>query len=92
LTITDKLTKHVRLVLGSEDWSAKEWAEAYFEAIYPTLGVPGAIITDRGSVFLSYFWTTLLELMKTDCIATTAYNPQADGKSERTNQTMEIAL
>jgi hypothetical protein len=92
LTITDKLTKHVRLVLGREDWSAKEWAEAYFEAIYPTLGVPGAIITDRGSVFLSYFWTTLFGLMKTDCIATTAYNPQADGQSERTNQTVEIAL
>lgn len=30
--------------------------------------------------------------MKTDCIETTAYNPQADGQSERTNQTSEITL
>ena len=30
--------------------------------------------------------------MNTECIATTAYNPQADGQSERTNQVVEIAL
>lgn len=36
--------------------------------------------------------STLFTLMKTDCIATTAYNPQADGQNERTNQTIKIAL
>jgi hypothetical protein len=54
--------------------------------------VPGAIITDRESVFVSYFWTTLFEMMGTDCVATTAYNPEADGQSGRTNRTIEIAL
>jgi hypothetical protein len=82
----------VRLVPGSEHWSAKEWAEAYFTEVYPTLGVPGAIITDRGSVFVSYFWTTLFEMTGTDWVATTAYNLEADGQSERTNRTIEIAL
>jgi hypothetical protein len=86
------VTRLVRLVPGREEWSAKEWAEAYFTEVYPTLGVPGAIITDRGSVFVSYFWTMLFEMMGTDCVATTAYNQGADGQSERTNQTIEIAL
>jgi hypothetical protein len=39
LTITDKLTRLVRLVPGREDWTAKEWAQAYFTEIYPTLGM-----------------------------------------------------
>jgi hypothetical protein len=60
--------------------------------VFPFFGVPAAIISDRGSVFLSQFWTTVFGLMRTDCIATTAYNPQADGQSERTNQVVEIAL
>jgi hypothetical protein len=92
LTITEKLTRLVRLVPGREDWSAKEWTEAYFSDVYPTLGVPGAIITDRGCVFVPYFWITLFEMLGTDCVATTAHNPEADGQSERTNQTIEIAL
>jgi hypothetical protein len=92
LTITDKLTKYVMLVPGRESWTAEEWAEAYFEKVFPVFGVPAAIISDRGSVFLSLFWTTVFKRMKTDCIATTAYNPRSDGQSERTNQVVEIAL
>jgi hypothetical protein len=40
LTITDKLTRLVRLGPGGKDWSANEWAEAYFSEVYPTLRVP----------------------------------------------------
>jgi hypothetical protein len=92
LTITDKLTKFVMIVPGCENWDAKRWALAYFEEVFPIFGVPAAMISDRGSVFVSLFWTTIFSLMKTDCIATTAYNPRADGQSERTNQVVEIAL
>jgi hypothetical protein len=92
LTIMDKLTKYVVLVPGCETWSAEQWAQAYFDKVFPVFGVPGAMISDRGSVFVSTFWTTIFGLMKTDCIATTAYNPRSDGQSERTNQVVEIAL
>jgi hypothetical protein len=92
LTVTDKLTKYVMLVPGRESWTAEEWADAYFEKVFPIFGVPAAIISDRGSVFLSLFWTTVFKRMKTDCIVTTAYNPRSDGQSERTNQVVEIAL
>jgi hypothetical protein len=92
LTFTDKLTRYIWLVPGREHWSAKEWAETYFAEVYPTMGIPRAIITDRGSVFVSYMWTTLVNLLGANCWATTAYNPEADGQSKRTNQTVEIAL
>jgi hypothetical protein len=92
LTVTDKLTKFVMLIPGCEAWSAEQWAQAYFDKIFPIFGVPRAMISDRGSVFVSLFWTTIFGLMHTDCIATIAYNPRADGQSERTNQVVEIAL
>jgi hypothetical protein len=92
LTVTDKLTKFVMLIPGCESWTAEQWAQAYFDTIFPIFGVPKAMISDRGSVFVSMFWTTIFKLMHTDCIATTAYNPGADGQSERTNQVVEIAL
>jgi hypothetical protein len=91
LTITDKSTKYVVLVPGCETWTAQHWAQAYFNNVFPIFGVPGAAISDCGSVFVSLFWTTIFNLMKTDCIATTAYNPRSDGQSELTNQVVEIA-
>jgi hypothetical protein len=92
MTITDKLTKYVVLVPGCETWKAEEWARAYYERVFPVFGIPAAMISDRGSIFVSQFWTTIFQLMKTDCISTTAYNPRSDGQSERTNQVVEIAL
>jgi hypothetical protein len=92
LTITDKLTKYVVIVPGCEKWDAKQWAQAYFNEVFPIFGVPAAMISDRGSVFVSLFCNTIFGLMKTDCIATTAYNPRSDGQSEHTNQVVEIAL
>ena len=88
---TDKLTKMVTLILGREDWSAESWANAFFKSYYRRWGVPARIITDRGKVFLSEFWTALFRILRTSLLVTTAYHPQSDGQSERTNQTVEIS-
>jgi ADP-heptose:LPS heptosyltransferase len=53
LTITDKLTKYVVIVPGRETWTAKEWAQAYFAKVFPIFGIAAAMISDRGSVFVS---------------------------------------
>jgi len=92
MTTTDKLTKMVTLLLGREDWSAVQWADAFFKTYYRRWGIPQQIITDRGKVFLGEFWTALFKILRTDLLVTTAYHPQSDGQSERTNQIVEIAL
>ena len=43
-------------------------------------------------MFLAEFWTSLFKILRTDLLVTTAYHPQTDGQSERTNQIVEIAL
>jgi hypothetical protein len=60
--------------------------------LLPPLGRTSQILTDRGKVFLSEFWTALFGILRTSLLVTTAYHPQSDGQSERTNQTVEIAL
>jgi hypothetical protein len=92
MTVTDKLTKMATLIPGREDWSAQQWAEEFFQTYYRRWGVPSKIITDRGKIFLSDFWTSLFRILRTNLLVTTAYHPQTDGQSERTNQTVEIAL
>lgn len=92
MTVTDLLTKMVTLIPGREDWSADKWANAFFKCYYRRWGVPSHILTDRGKIFLSEFWTALFRILRTALLVTTAYHPQGDGQSERTNQNVEIAL
>jgi hypothetical protein len=82
----------VTLIPGRETYSAEDWAKAFFFIYCRRWGVPSRILTDRGKVFLSEFWKTLFKMMRTDLLVTTAYHPQTDGQSERTNQTVEVAL
>ena len=55
-------------------------------------GLPRAIISDRDRKFVSDLWKRIFEALKTKLLISTAYHPQTDSLSERTNQTAEIAL
>jgi hypothetical protein len=92
MTITDKLTKMVTLIPGRENWDSVQWANSFFSNYYRCWGIPQNIITDCEKIFLAEFWTSLFKILRTDLLVMTAYHPQADGQSERTNQIVEIAL
>ena len=55
-------------------------------------GLPRAIISDRDRKFVSEVWKEIFRLHKVDLMYSTAWHPQTDGMSERSNQTAEIAL
>jgi hypothetical protein len=50
------------------------------------------LITDRDPLWLSSFFKAVFDKLNTKLLTSTAYHPQTDGQSERTNQTVEIAL
>jgi transposase InsO family protein len=54
--------------------------------------VPKKIISDRGSVFTGRFWMSFQEALGTQLNFSTAYHPETDGQTERTNQTLEDML
>ena len=93
LTVTCKFSKRVLLIPGKTTWSAAEWADAFLAAITAHgWGIPCGTISDRDSKFMSSFWRALFQKLGTDLLTSTAYHPQTDGQSERTNQTVEIAM
>jgi hypothetical protein len=55
-------------------------------------GVPKKIVSDRGTQFTSHFWQQLHEAQGTHMNFSSAYHPQINGQSERTNQILEDML
>jgi hypothetical protein len=67
--------------------------ELYMTRIVCLHGVPKKIVSDRESQFTSGFWKSLHENnMDTKLNFSSAYHPQTDGQTERTNQVLEDML
>ena len=93
LTVTDKFSRKHLLIKGKITWDAKDWAKAVLDMLQICdWGVPQGVISDRDPKFMSDFWRALFARLGTDLLTSTAYHAQTDGLSERTNQTVEIAL
>ena len=88
-----KFSKRILLVPGNERLTAEAWAHRLLDALLQAeWGLPSAIISDRDPKFTSAIWRTFFDRLGTKLLMSTAYHPQADGQSERSNQTVEIAL
>lgn len=93
MTVTCKFSKKVTIIPGASTYTAKDWAKALLERLaIADWGLPSAIISDRDRKFLSELWTEIFKQLGVKLLYSTAYHPQTDGQSERTNQTVEIAL
>ena len=73
-------------------YQAPDLARVFISEIVRLHGVPKKIISDRGSVVTGRFWTSFQEALGTQLNFSTAYHPETDGQTERTNQTWEDML
>lgn len=55
-------------------------------------GFPDKIVSNRGPSFVSAFWRSVLTHLNIAPAPSTAYHPETDGQTERTNQTLETYL
>jgi hypothetical protein len=92
LTITDRLNSDIRIIPTSTKLTAAELASLFFNEWYCENGLPLEIISDRDKLFTSKFWTALHALTGVKLKLSTAFHPQTDGASERTNKTVIQAL
>ena len=92
LVIVERLTKMALFIPTTKRLTSLELARLYVLHVFSKHGIPSDIISDRGSQFVSAFWTSLPKVLQMDLRPSTAYHPQTDGQTERTNQTLEAYL
>jgi hypothetical protein len=92
MTVTCLFTKEVRLVRFRSDFTAKDLAQFFFDDVYCHKLFPEYIVSDRDKLFTSSFWSELSHLLGIELRRSTAYHPQTDGSSERTNRTVKQTL
>ena len=93
VTFTDSLTKMVHFrPLNFTGSDVETVARLFVETVWRQHGCPAKIVSDRDPRFTSAMWQCVMRLIGTRVACTAAYNPQADGQSERTNRTLEQML
>jgi hypothetical protein len=90
--VVDRLTKVAHFIPVRTTYSGAKLAELYMSRIVCLHGVPKKIMLDRGSQFTSKFWEKLHESMDTKLNFSSAYHPQTDGQTKRTNKILEDML
>ena len=92
LTITDRHSKMAHFVPLPNLPDAEKTVEVFIREVVRLHGLPTEIITDRGSQFISHLWKRMLETLNINQCMSSAYHPQTNGQSERTNQTLQQYL
>lgn len=92
LVIVDRFTKMARYIPVRKTIDAAELADLFINHIVKDFGIPKGITSDRGSVFTSKFWGTLMWYLQVWRRLSTAFHPQTDGQTERQNQVLEFYL
>ncbi len=88
LTVTDILTDRVTLIKTKTTATAEDTAQLFVEHVFCKVGMPLVTISDRDPKFTSEFWQSMMKKLGTKTNMSTADYAQADGRSEKTNQTM----
>jgi hypothetical protein len=92
LVIVDRYSKVAKYIPCRKNNNAKELAEMFIHNWFENQGLPASIVTDRGALFTSNFWSALCYHLNIKRRLSTAYHPQTDGQTERQNQTLETYL
>ncbi|MBW0523173.1 hypothetical protein O181_062888 [Austropuccinia psidii MF-1] len=67
-------------------------AHLFIKNIFSKHSLPLSIVSDRGSLFVSSFWTNLCQKLNISRDLSTAYHPETDGQTGRVNQILEQYL
>jgi len=85
-----RLTKMAKYIPCLKTINAVELADLFLkEIVLSDWGLPEGIVSDRGAVFTSSFWSAVCWALGMKRKLSTAFHPQTDGQTERQNQTIE---
>ena len=79
--------KSVKIIIN-----ATEQAEVLLDVVVWYHGLSNSIVSNRGLLFISKFWSSLCYFLDIKWRLSTAFHPQTDGQTKRQNSTMEVYL
>jgi transposase InsO family protein len=88
----DHLTKAAHFIPVKTTYNSAVLAELYMSRIVCLHDVPKKIVSHRGTQFTSHFLQQLHEALGTHLKFSSAYHPQTNGQTERTNKMLEDML
>ena len=91
MVVTDRLSKGI-ILIPLVNIDAPSVADAFIERVVAYHFLPDAIVSDRGSQFVSDFWAVLCKKLRIERRLSTAFHPQTDGSTERMNSVVEAYL
>ncbi|MBW0580419.1 hypothetical protein O181_120134, partial [Austropuccinia psidii MF-1] len=92
LVIVDRFAKIAVFIPTMSSITSLDFSHLFIKDIFSKHGLPSRIVNNRGSLFVSSFWTNLRQQLNISRDLSTAYHPETDGKTERVNQILEQYL
>ncbi|KNZ61877.1 putative retrotransposon nucleocapsid protein, partial [Puccinia sorghi] len=89
LVVVDCFSKMSLFIRTKTTCTSSELADLFIKHVFSKHGLPDNIVSDRSSLFVSSFWTSLCQHLKIQQNLSTAYHPESDGQTERVNQILD---
>ena len=90
--MTDRLMDYVLIEPMVTTAMAPEITLLFYQTWYHRFGLSHGITSDRDKLFVSRFWQKLFKKLNVHLHMSTAFHPETDGSSERSNKTAIEAL
>ncbi|KAI7965679.1 hypothetical protein MJO29_001427 [Puccinia striiformis f. sp. tritici] len=91
-TCTCRLSGFTRIIPVLQSDTAEKTASRLFNGWMSTFGAPTSIMSNRDKNWTSKLWKSLMSRLNIRFHMSSAFHPQADGRSERTNKTIGQVL
>ena len=89
MVVVDRFTKMAHFIGLEYNATEKDVADVFLREVWNLQGLPTELISDMDPKFSGEFWESLCKSLNIKRRMSTAYHPQRDGQTERTNQVLE---
>ena len=80
-----RLSSMVHLIPVNTTTTASQLSPIFVKEIVHLHGLPGSIVCDRDSKFMSKWWREIHRILDIKILMSTSFHPQTDGITERAN-------
>jgi len=89
MVVVDRFTKVAQFIGLQENMTTRDVPDAFLWEVWKLHRLPTEIISDMDARLSGQLWESLCKMLGVKRRMSTAYHPQTDGQTERTNQVLE---